>query len=99
MASGMPKVESFGNIRETERGPVVAEAREPLVDVFDEDGSVLVVVELPGVADSEIGLSVEGDILSLKTTGRRCYAKEILLPAPVNPASLTRTYTNGMLVV
>lgn len=96
---GMPKVESFGNIRETEKGPVVDETREPLVDIFDEDGSVLVVVELPGVAEGEIEVSVEDDILALKTTGRRRYAKEILLPAAVDPATLTKTYTNGVLEV
>ena len=32
---GAPKVEHFGNIRKTEAGPVVADVREPLVDVFD----------------------------------------------------------------
>lgn len=96
---GMPKVESFGNIRETEKGPVVDETREPLVDVFDEDGAVLVVIELPGVADGEIQLSVEDDILSLATTGRRRYAKEILLPAAVEPTTLVRVYTNGVLEV
>ncbi len=96
---GMPKVESFGNIRETESGPVVAETREPLVDVFDEDGTVLVVIELPGVAESDIELTVEGDILSLNATGQRRYAKEILLPAAVDPATLAKTYTNGVLEV
>jgi HSP20 family protein len=96
---GAPRVESFGNIRETAKGPVVDETREPLVDVFDENGSVMVVVELPGVAESEIEVSVEGDILSLNTKGRRRYAKEILLPAVVDAASLTKTYTNGVLEV
>jgi len=96
---GMPKVESFGNIRETESGPGVAETREPLVDVFDEDGSVLVVIELPGVAESDIELTVEGDILSLNTTGRHRYAKEILLPAAVDPATMTQSCTNGVLEV
>ena len=99
IGGGMPKVESFGNIRETEKGPVVDETREPLVDIFDENGSVLVVVELPGVAEGEIEVSAEDDILTLKTTGRRRYAKEILLPAAVDPATLTKTYTNGVLEV
>jgi len=98
-AGGMPAVEKFGNIRETESGPVVDDVREPLVDVFDENGSVLVVVELPGVADGEIELAVEEDILSLTTTGRRRYEKEILLPAAVEAATMTKTYTNGVLEV
>jgi HSP20 family protein len=97
--SGSPKVESFGNIRETDKGPVVDETREPIVDIFDEPDTVLVVVELPGVAESEIELAVEDDILSLKTTGQRRYAKEILLPAPVDAASVSHAYKNGILEV
>ena len=75
---GIPRVERFGNIRATEEGPVVAEVREPLVDVFDE-GQEIVVAELPGVGEEEIHIEVQDDILSLETTGERQYAKEILL--------------------
>lgn len=95
----MPKVETFGNIRETERGPVVTDTWEPIVDVFDENGSVLIVAELPGVAGSEIEASADGDILSLTTMGKRRYAKEILLPAAVDPATLTSAMTNGILEI
>lgn len=98
-AGGAPTVERFGNIRESEDGPVVADTREPLADVFDEDGSVLVVVELPGVSESEIELVVEEDILSLKTTGQRRYEKEILLPAVADAKTMVKTYTNGILEV
>jgi len=66
---GIPRVERFGNIRSTEEGPVVAEVREPLVDVFDEGESILVVVELPGVAEEEITVEVMGDVLSLEAKG------------------------------
>lgn len=99
MSGGSPKVESFGNIRETEKGPVVDETREPIVDIFDEQDAILVVIELPGVAETEIELSVEDDILTLKTTGKRRYAKEILLPAAVDAASMTHSYKNGILEV
>jgi HSP20 family protein len=95
--AGLPRVEPFGNIRATEEGPVVAEVREPLVDVFDEDDTILVVAELPGVAEEEIRVEVEGDILSLETTGERKYAKEVLLPAPVVADPVHRAYINGIL--
>lgn len=94
---GVPKVERFGNIRSTEKGPVVAEAREPMVDVFDEEGEVVVVVELPGVGDEEIEIDVQDDILSLKTLGERKYAKEVLLPETVDAATLQQTHKNGIL--
>jgi HSP20 family protein len=94
---GIPRVERFGNIRTTEEGPVVAEVREPLVDVFDEDQEIVVVAELPGVGEEEIHIEVQDDILSLETTGERKYAKEILLPGPVDAATLQKAYKNGIL--
>src|SRR3989304_2644389 len=42
---GMPKVERFGNIRPGKQGPVVAEVREPLVDIFDEGKEIVVGAE------------------------------------------------------
>jgi HSP20 family protein len=94
---GIPRVERFGNIRTTEEGPVVAEVREPLVDVFDEEQEIVVVAELPGVAEDEVRIEIQDDILSLETTGERKYAKEILLPEPVDAATLQKAYKNGIL--
>lgn len=96
---GTPHVESFGNIRGTEQGPVVDETREPLVDIFDEKTTLLIVAELPGVADHEITLAVQDDVLALATTGKRKYARELLLPAPVVSEGMTRSYNNGVLEV
>jgi HSP20 family protein len=94
---GTPRVESFGNIKPTREGPVVDDVREPMVDSFDEGAEVVVVAELPGVAESEINVEAQDDILSLRTTGAYKYAKEVLLSSAVEPASLTRSYKNGIL--
>ncbi len=94
---GTPRVERFGNIRKTEEGPEVAEVREPLVDVFDESSEIVIVAELPGVSESQISVELKDDILTIETDGERRYAKELMLSAPVDPASLRRTYTNGIL--
>ena len=97
---GMPKVESFGNIRESDAGPVVADTREPIVDVFDEGDKMLVVAELPGVAKKEIKVEVNGDVVALTTTGARKYAKEVLLPAAAKEdEEMSVTYNNGVLEV
>ena len=96
---GIPRVDSFGNIRETDEGAVVSETREPMVDIFDEEETILVVAELPGVAEKEISLEVEGDVFSVTTTGKRQYAKEVLLPAPVLSEGMSTTYNNGVLEV
>jgi len=73
---------------------------EPLVDVFDEPESVLVIAELPGVEASDIHLEVKDDILDLKAEGeRRKYRKEVLLPTLVDPQSITSTYKNGIVEI
>ncbi len=94
-----PIVQHFGDIRSTEEGPEVAEAREPLVDVFDEEKEIVVVVELPGVSEEEIEVAVQEDILSLETVGERKYAKEVLLPCPADSETLEQTYRNGILEI
>lgn len=97
---GKPVVERFGNVRSTERGAEVSEVREPLVDVFNERDHILVIVEIPGVTESEIELELKDDILCLNTIGSdRKYSKEILLPALVNPDGYEQSYQNGILKV
>ena len=97
---GKPVIESFGNIRETAKGPIVEEVREPMIDVFDEEDHILVIAELPGVSENEIKIEVAGDILNLTASDKdRKYAKEILLPGKVNPDSVKTSYNNGILEV
>jgi HSP20 family protein len=98
--AGKPVIESFGNIRETAKGPVVEEVREPIVDVFDEKNYILVIAELPGVSEDKIKVEVVGDILNLTASDTdRKYAKEILLPSKVKPSSLKTAYQNGILEI
>jgi len=100
LESGKSVFETFGNIKRTPKGPVVEEVREPLVDVFDEKGSIRLIAELPGVNQEEISVEVRGDILNLKAEGKeRKYAKEILLPAKVKPESLQKNFRNGVLEI
>ncbi|MBI3625219.1 MAG: Hsp20/alpha crystallin family protein [Candidatus Rokubacteria bacterium] len=97
---GEPTVETFGNIRKGEDGPVVEEVREPLVDVFDEKEAIRVIAELPGVDANDIKVELQGDILTLAAEGKdRKYSKEILLPAKGKRESLKSSYRNGILEV
>jgi HSP20 family protein len=96
-SGGAPRVERFGNIRKTEDGPVVADVREPLVDIFDEDAEIVIVAELPGVSEAQVQVELKDDIVTITTNGDRRYAKEILLSADVVQDSLRQTYTNGIL--
>ncbi len=100
MAGGKPVIETFGNVKETARGPVVEEVREPIADVFDEKDHILVIVELPGVSKDKIKVSVDGDVLNLSTSDKdRQYAKEILLPHKVNAGTIKTSYKNGILEI
>ncbi len=77
--------------------PEAVKSVEPLVDLFDEGQEMVIVAELPGVSEEEIRVEIQEDILSLETTGERKYAKEILLPGPVEAATLRKSYKNGIL--
>lgn len=110
---GKPSIQTFGNIRpraektggkpakgwSASGGKVeVAKTREPIVDVFDEKDHILIIAELPGVAEDSIKLELKGDILILEAGDeKRKYAKEILLPAKVDFASRERGFKNGIL--
>lgn len=103
-----PVVRPFGDIakitkvqKETRpKGPVVEETREPLVDLFDEGGFIRLVAEMPGVAEVNIICEIQGDdVFQLSTTGKKKYSKELLLPAKVDPGSLVKNYTNGVLEI
>lgn len=97
---GVPTVEQFGNIRETAKGPVVEEVREPIVDVFDEKDKVLVIAELPGVGEDNIHLEAKGDILTISAEDKdRKYSKEILLPSAVDASTMKTSYKNGILEI
>ncbi|MBI3060247.1 MAG: Hsp20/alpha crystallin family protein [Deltaproteobacteria bacterium] len=98
---GQPRIEPFGNVRtEKGKGPVVEEVREPMVDVFDEKETVVVVAELPGVNEKDINVELRDDILTITAeTGERKYHKEVLLEAPVASEGLTRSYRNGILEI
>lgn len=95
-----PVVESFGNIRKTPEGPKVEEEREPLSDIFDEEGAIVVMLEMPGVAKEDITVDIEGDILEVVAQSQsRKYRKELLLPAQVEAETTAWTYKNGVLEV
>jgi HSP20 family protein len=97
---GKSVFETFGNIKKTPKGPVVEEVREPIVDVFDEQGHIRLIAEVPGVSEEGLSIELKGDILSLNAASKeRQYAKEILLPCPVKKETLQRSFHNGILEI
>ena len=95
-----PTVESFGNVKKTSRGAVVEEEREPLVDIFDEQDHLLIIVELQGIDEQQIQTTVKGDILTLSAAnGDRKYYKEVVLPEGADPDTMKSKYKNGILEI
>lgn len=99
---GKPVIREFGNVRPSLKGkpPVeVVEKREPLVDVIDEDGTVKVVAEVPGVTKDDIKLDATERTLTVSVEAERKYYKTVDLPAEIDPESAKATYKNGILEV
>jgi HSP20 family protein len=99
---GGVKVEPFGNVkRDAQTGQAtVHEVTEPPVDVFEEDGHVLIVVEMPGISEEDLKIELRDDILAIAAErGSKKYRKEVLLPSSFDPASMTRSCRNGVLEI
>lgn len=93
------QVEPFGNIRkdETTGQPVVQEVREPLVDVFEEEGHTLIVAEMPGIEEGDLQLELRGDILTLAAErGEKKYRKELLLSQSFARERIKVSCNNGI---
>jgi HSP20 family protein len=99
---GGVKVEPFGNVRKDDKTgrATVHEVTEPPVDVFDEAGYVLVVVEMPGIGEEDLRLELRDDILAIAAEkGPKKYRKEVLLPGSFGPGAMTHTCRNGVLEI
>jgi len=73
------------------------ERKEPLLDIFDEDADLIVYLELLGIKEDKLRLSVANNKLIIDAD--KDYHKEIPLPAVVNTKSFTKRYKNNILEV
>jgi len=75
--------------------------REPIVDVFEEENCINVMVELPGVEENEIDLRVDESslVISAGNAKERAYYRKVELPAPVKKGTIKNSYRNGILEV
>lgn len=97
-----PRIEPFGNVHRDEKTgeTIVHEMSEPLIDVIEESDHILIVAEMPGVADEDIHLDINGDILVLHAEkGGKKYHKEVVLPRSFESTSIERSCHNGILEV
>jgi HSP20 family protein len=97
---GSSNIGSSHKERATSPRPNVEEEIQPVVDIFDEETYVLLLIELPGVEEEDIHLEVNGDILMLSAANRyRKYTGEVVLPDEVDGSSVTSKYKNSVLEI
>lgn len=103
---GKPMMGSFGNIKPKMEGKTeIRNERDPLVDIYEENGHIIVICEVPGVDKDEIELKASTNELEImagspvKGLRQRKYHKIISLPAEINPDVAKARYTNGILEV
>jgi HSP20 family protein len=105
---GKPIIREFGNVKPAKPSVFgaprpeleVKAEREPLVDTIEENGTIKVVAEIPGVERDDINLECAKNtlIISVNTPTRKYY-KEVELPSQVDPESAKVSYRNGVLEV
>ena len=98
---GKMKFQPFGNIQPNREGkPTVKTQREPLVDVIDEQDSVTIIAELPGVSKDDIKLTATANKVKIKVdTSERKYFKLVDMPREIITNSAKARFKNGVLEV
>lgn len=76
------RVEPFGNLRPDPTAQAPARGvREPMVDIFEEEDHVQVVVEMPGIAREDATFTIDRGVLRIAgKRGSTRYAKDLPLP-------------------
>lgn len=100
--SGVPEVETFGNIQPTETGEVLARAREPFSDVIvdEKNSEVIVTAEIPGTAEEDIEINAAENSIEIKAeTKDKKYYKSLPLAVEIDPNSANTKYNNGILEI
>ena len=103
---GKPIMDSFGSTQpKNKNSEEFKNERDPMVDIYEEDGKIVVVCEVPGVTKSQIELKASPNELEItaeaseKGHRQRKYHKIIALPAEINPDVAKARYMNGILEV
>ncbi|NKC34548.1 Hsp20/alpha crystallin family protein [Falsiroseomonas selenitidurans] len=96
-------VQAFGHVPDPKPGgtaeAAVPEARQPLVDVFEEADAILVVAEVPGLEPAALTLALRDGALEITGAGRLRYHRRVALPCAVREAGMTHACRNGILEV
>ncbi len=97
---GKPPIRELNTCEPQQKDPEISEDSEPLVDLIEDEETLVVLASLPGVNKDTIDLRVTKNRLtvSVDTPNLECY-EELKLPARVDPKSARALYKNGVLEV
>ena len=105
--NGKTKITKFGNSSAERIQPNIkpiktqtAKEQEPLLDIFQTDEEVMVVIELQGADKKDININVNTKQLTIsaKKLENKFY-KKIELPSKINKKKTKATYKNGVLTI
>ena len=97
---GKIRMNPFGNLSTEGTPPVVREEREPLIDVMEQEDTIIIIAELPGVKQDDIQININDYSVTINVDNPdRKYAKNLDLPAPVDIHSTKTNYRNGILEI
>lgn len=97
-----PELREFGNVPEyspKEENFFPSEAKEPLIDIFENEDMVHVLAEFPEVEKENLLLHATAQHLEIKVLGHSGYSEDVDLPVFVDPKSAKASYKNGVLEV
>lgn len=96
------ELREFGNVPEysqNEENFFSSETKEPLIDIFENEDTVNVLVEFPEVEKKDLLLHATAQHLEIKVIGLSEYSEDVELPVLVDPKSAKASYKNGVLEV
>ncbi len=76
------------------------EFEKPIVDMFDEEGYLSVVMELPGVGAEDVIFKIENEKVTISASSiNKKYHQEIDLPAEVDTEDFSNVFNNNVLEI
>jgi len=76
--------------------PRMTDATEPLIDIFEDEDSVMMIANLSGVEEEDVKLEVENNMLTISTNEIH---EKVVLPTTVKKDAVESAYRNGVLEV
>lgn len=97
---GRPRIREFNANQPLDDEADFSDDLEPLVDLIEKEGRLVVLVSLPGISKEEIDLRVTEGCLTVSVDAAEFeWYDEFKLPTKVRPKTARASYKNGVLEV